>query len=135
MGYTIEEIEGIGPAYGAKLASAGVKSTDDLLRLCANRKGRAAVAESTGISEKLLLGWANKADLMRISGIGPQFSDLLEAAGVDTVKELATRRADNLTVKLGEINAAKKLARTVPVESVVSDWIDKAKGLDPTISH
>lgn len=135
MGYKIEEIEGIGPAYGKKLAAVKIESTDDLLARCGDASGRRAIAESTGLSEKLLLDWANMADMMRISGIGPQFAELLEASGVDTVKELQHRRADNLAEALVEVNKQKKLARTTPASSVIQDWIDAAKTMKPGISH
>lgn len=135
MGYKIEEIEGIGPSYGEKLAAADIKSTDDLLKLCCDAKGRKATAEKTGLTEKQLLKWANMADLMRISGVGSEYSELLEAAGVDTVKELRNRRADNLAAKMAEVNEQKKLTRSVPSESQVEKWVEQAKGLDPLITH
>jgi predicted flap endonuclease-1-like 5' DNA nuclease len=135
MSYRIDEIEGIGPSYREKLSEAKISTTEDLLAYCADPTGRKAVAEKTGVSEKLILNWANKADLMRISGVGPQFSELLEAAGVDTVKELRNRNPENLAAKMEEVNAEKKLARTSPSVSHVADWVDAAKGLDPMISH
>jgi predicted flap endonuclease-1-like 5' DNA nuclease len=135
MSYKIDEIEGIGPAYREKLGEAKISTTEDLLEYCADAKGRKSVADQTGLSEKLLLNWANKADLMRISGVGPQFSELLEAAGVDTVKELRNRNAENLAAKMEEVNAEKKLARTSPAASNVTDWVEAAKGLEPKISH
>ncbi len=135
MSYKISEIEGIGPVFTEKLGTAGIATTDDLLRLCANAKGRAEVSEKTGLTTSQLLVWADMADMMRLSGIGPQFSELLKAAGVDTVKELRTRYAENLTVKLAEVNAAKKLARAVPAQSQVSGWIELAKNTEPLISH
>ena len=135
MSYGIEEIEGIEPTYGEKLKEAGLTNTDDFLKLCCDAKGRQDVAEKTGISEKLLLTWANLADLMRISGIGPQFSELLEASGVDTVKELRTRNAANLTAKMEEVNKEKNLAKATPAESVVEKWIEDAKNTEPTITH
>lgn len=135
MTYNIKEVEGIGPAYGEKLAVAKIKSTGDFLKLCADKKGRKVTAETTGISEKLLLKWANLSDLMRISGIGPQYSELLEAAGVDTVKELRNRKAENLAAKMAEISAAKNITQASPAASVVQRWIDAAKTTEPTITH
>jgi predicted flap endonuclease-1-like 5' DNA nuclease len=135
MSYKITDIEGIGPSYGEKLNAAGIKTTTDFLKLCCEKKGRTHVAEQTGLNEKLILRWANLADLMRISGIGPQYSELLEGAGVDTVKELRTRNAANLATKMAEINGQKKLAKTSPAESVIAGWIEKAKGMQPTIMH
>jgi predicted flap endonuclease-1-like 5' DNA nuclease len=135
MAYKVEEIEGIGPAYAKKLGDAGIASTNDLLDACADAKGREAVAAKTGINAKLLLTWANMADLMRISGIGEEYSQLLEAAGVDTVKELRNRNADNLAARVAEVNAAKKLTRRVPTASEVGKWVEQAKKLEPRISH
>ncbi len=135
MSYRIVEIEGIGPAYAKKLATAKIKTTSGLLKLCCDRKGRKAMAESTGCSEAQLLKWANMADLMRISGVGQEFSELLEAAGVDTVKELRNRNAANLTAKMAEVNAKKKLTRRVPAASMVERWVKQAKELKPVITH
>ncbi len=135
MSYKIDEIEGIGPAYAQKLLAAGIKTTDDLLDACGAGKGRDAVAAKTGLSAAQLLKWSNMADLMRVSGIGAEFSELLEAAGVDTIKELRNRRPDNLTAKMAEINAAKKLTRRVPNESEVTKWIERAKTLEPKITY
>ena len=135
MSYKIQEIEGIGPAYADKLAVADIDTTDELLKLCCDAKGRKATAEKTGVSESQLLKWANMADLMRISGIGSEFSELLEAAGVDTVKELRNRNAGNLAVKMAEVNEQKKLTRTVPSEKTVAGWVDQAKSMDPLITH
>lgn len=135
MGYKIDEIEGIGPANAAKLTPAGIKTTDDFLTLCCDAKGRKTIATKTGIAEGKLLKWANMADLMRISGVARQFSELLEGAGVDTVKELGTRKADNLAAKMKEINDTKKLTKTVPSAKVVQGWIDQAKTMEPKITH
>ena len=93
------------------------------------------MADRTGISEALILRWTNHADLMRIKGVGKQFAELLEAAGVDTVKELKHRNAVNLAAKLSEVNAAKKLTGAVPGEAAVSEWIEQAKSLPATITH
>ena len=135
MGYKIEEIEGIGPAYGKRLIDAGLKTTEALLEACATPRGRKDTAEKTGFTEKQLLKWANMADLMRIKGVGEEFSELLEAAGVDTVKELKTRKPDNLAAKMAEVNAEKKLTRTVPSPTTVAKWVEQAKTLPPAISY
>jgi predicted flap endonuclease-1-like 5' DNA nuclease len=135
MSYKIQEIEGIGPAYAEKLAAADIDSTDDLLKQCCDARGRKAVAEKTGVSEPQLLKWANMADLMRISGVGSEFSELLEAAGVDTVKELRNRNAENLAGMMAEINEKKKLTRAVPSAKAVAGWVEQARGLDPLITH
>ena len=135
MSYPIEEIEGIGPSYGAKLKTAGTSPTHALLKACAKKSGRKKVADETGISEKLVLEWTNLADLMRIKGIGKQFSELLEAAGVDTVKELRNRNAENTAAKMAEVNAEKKLTRSVPAASMVADWVAQAKAMDPIIEY
>lgn len=138
---SIEAIEGIGPANGQKLRAAGVKSCERLLQLCCDRKGRDSMADATGISEKLLLEWANRADLMRIKGVGSEYSDLLEAAGVDTVKELRRRNAANLTAGMVETNDAhmkktkRSIVRRTPSLSEVTRWIEHAKALDPVITH
>ncbi|MDF1837182.1 MAG: DUF4332 domain-containing protein [Planctomycetota bacterium] len=135
MNYPIEEIEGIGPTFGEKLKAAGVNDTGDLLKNCCDPKGRKGLAETTGIPYDNLLKWTNRADLMRISGVGKQFSELLENAGVDTVKELGTRRPDNLTKKMEEVNGEKKLARSNPKESQVTEWVAQAKTMDAIITH
>ena len=135
MGYSIDTIEGIGPAMAAKLKDAGITTTDGLLDACASAKGRDTISGQTGISTKQLLKWANMADLMRISGVGEEFSELLEAAGVDTVKELRNRNAENLTAKMAEVNEAKKLCRRAPTGAEVAKWVEQAKGLDPRITH
>ena len=135
MKYKIEEIEGIGPAVGAKLKAVGIVDTDKLLERCGAKKGRSDVAKETGLDESRLLKWANMADLMRISGVGEEFSELLEAAGVDTVKELQHRNAATLAAKMAEVNEARKLTRTVPAASQVTKWIEQAKTLKPMVSH
>lgn len=120
-------IEGIGEAYEAKLKAAGVTSVEQLLEQGATKKGRVTIAEATDVSEKLILKWCNHADLIRIKGIGGEYSELLEAAGVDTVPELAQRRPDNLHAKMTEVNAAKQLVRKLPTEKQVADWVEQAK--------
>jgi predicted flap endonuclease-1-like 5' DNA nuclease len=135
MDYKIEEVEGIGPSYGAKLKKAGIEKTSHFLEFCATSKGRKQTADKTGISETHLLKWANMADLMRINGVGKQFAELLEASGVDTVKELKMRKPENLAAKMSEVNEAKKLTRSVPAESQVETWVKEAGEMKPMISH
>jgi len=135
MSYEISEIEGIGDKYSAKLAEAGIENTDDLLEKCGAKKGRVATAEATGISEKLILTWANMADLMRIKGVGRQYAELMHAAGVDTIKELRHRNAENLATKIEEVNAEKNLAKATPAAKMVQGWIDSAKEMEPAITH
>jgi len=135
VAYRIDEIEGIGPTYAEKLSASGIGTTDDLLDRCGSAKGRGDIAEATGLSTKQLLKWANMADLMRISGVGEEYSELLEAAGVDTVKELKHRNADNLTEKMKEVNDAKNLTRQVPSAGQVGKWVEQAGSLEPKISH
>ncbi len=133
--YKIEDVEGIGPAYGEKLRSASVKNTDELLSAGKTKKGRADLAQKTGINESLILKWVNMVDLYRINGIGSEFSELLEASGVDTVKELKHRVAANLVTKMTEVNTEKSLTRRVPTESVVADWIEQAKTLPAAVEY
>jgi predicted flap endonuclease-1-like 5' DNA nuclease len=129
------KIEGIGDVYAQKLAAAGIATVEALLDRGATPKGREALAEEAGISEKLILEWVNHADLFRVKGIGEEYSDLLEEAGVDTVPELAQRNASNLHAKLAEVNAEKHLVRRLPAQSQVSNWIDQAKGLPRKITY
>lgn len=135
MKYNIIDIEGIGDAQGAKLKAAGINTVEELLDKCAAPKGRKALAEETGISEKLILKWTNHADLFRINGVGPQFAELLEAAGVDTVKELRHRKAENLAAKMEEVNAAKHLTRRVPSVTELQKMIDEAASLEPRMTY
>lgn len=131
----LTDIEGIGPVYADTLAGLGLRTTTDLLRAGADPKGREDLAVSTGINKKLILRWVNKADLFRIKGVGEQYADLLEAAGVDTVPELAQRRADNLTRKMNEVNEQKRLVRRTPTEAQVASWIESAKGLPRVVTY
>jgi predicted RecB family nuclease len=132
---SIDTIEGIGHRQATKLRKARIRTTEALLKNGGTRKGRKVIADTTDISEKLILEWVNRADLMRVKGVGEEYSDLLEAAGVDTVKELAQRRADNLAAKMAEVNEAKNLANATPAESIVAGWITAAKETEPKISH
>lgn len=131
----IEDIEGIGPQYAEKLKAEGITSTDKLLEKAATAKARDELASKTGISTKNILRWVNHADLFRIKGIGSQFSELLEAAGVDTVPELAQRNAENLQAALAKTNEEKKLAKTTPAVSQVTTWIAEAKTLPKVVQH
>ncbi len=128
-------IEGIGDAYVTKLEGEGINSIEKLLESAAGKKGRQAIAEKTGISEKLILKWVNRADLFRIKGISTQYSDLLELAGVDTVPELAQRKAENLQAKMVEVNEEKKVVKRVPNLSEVESWIAQAKELPRAVTH
>lgn len=133
--YKIEEIEGIGPVMGEKLRNAGITGTEKLLTASKTKKQRQDLAEATGISEKLILKFANMADLFRLSGIGQEYSELLEAVGVDTVPELAQRNAPNLTAKMEELNEAKKLTRRTPSLKEVEKWIAEAKELPRALEY
>lgn len=133
--YPIAKIEGIGPVFTEKLAAVGITTTRGLLDRARDPKARAALAAESGIEEARILKWANMADLMRVKGIGEEFSELLEAAGVDTVKELKTRKAETLAAKIAEVNAARKLVRAVPSQKLVARWIDNAKTLAPWLTY
>ena len=135
MAYKIIDIQGIGPVYAEKLVAAGIETVDQLLVKGADAKGRKALEEQTGIRHDLILTWVNHADLFRIKGVGPQFSELLEAAGVDTVVELANRNPENLTKKMEEINAEKKLVRAVPYLKMVTKWVAQAKELPRKLEY
>ena len=132
---SIIKIEGIGPVYRQKLQSVGVKTVEKLLKIGATPAGRDKLAKDADISRDLILEWVNHADLWRIKGVGEEYSDLLEEAGVDTVVELAQRRADNLFAKMNEVNISKKLVRRLPTESQVADWINQAKKLPRVVSY
>ena len=132
---SLKSIEGIGAAFAKKLAGAGVGSTDTLLAKGATKKGRKELQEQTGISQKLILEWVNHADLFRIKGIGGQYADLLEEAGVDTVPELATRKADALTAKMMQVNAKKNLTNRPPSLKEVTKWIAAAKKMKRAVQY
>jgi predicted flap endonuclease-1-like 5' DNA nuclease len=135
MNYPLVKIEGIGAKYAKILGKAGIKTTGALLKKARTRKQREELAKVTGISKKLILEWANLADLMRIKGIGEEWSDLLEEAGVDTVKELKNRKADNLYKAMVKINDKKKLVRRLPPRSYVKNWIKQAAKLKPILTY
>jgi predicted flap endonuclease-1-like 5' DNA nuclease len=132
----IADVEGIGPAYAERLAAAGIATTDDLLAAGAKRYERERIAEATGISSKLILEWVDKVDLMRVPGVGPQYSDLLEAAGVDSPAELAHRNPANLAVTVQEVVAARPgIVRRIPSEAEIAAWIEQAARLDMVVEH
>ncbi len=131
----LDTIEGIGPALSDKFSDAGITTCEALLESGATKAGRQALAEKSGVGEAQVLKFVNHADLMRVKGIGGEYSELLECAGVDTVPELAQRNATNLAAKMTEINVEKKLVRALPSESQVQDWIAQAKQLPKTVSH
>ena len=131
----LTDIEGIGPAYEEKLKGCGINSIEDLLEQGCTAAGRKKICDDSGIDGSRISRFVNHADLMRIKGVGGEYSELLEASGVDSVPELAQRNADNLAAKMAEINAEKKLTRTVPSASVVAGWVEQAKGLDRIVTH
>ena len=129
------DIEGIGPAYANKLAKAGVRTVEGLLKTGASPKGRKDLAAASKIDETLILGWVNRADLYRIKGVGAQYSDLLEKSGVDTVVELSKRVAGNLYGKMVEVNNAKNLVNGMPGLKQVTGWIAQAKKLPRVVTY
>jgi predicted flap endonuclease-1-like 5' DNA nuclease len=129
------KIEGIGKTFAEKLSKAGIKSTEALLKAGSTPTGRKHLVEATGIADKLILEWVNLADLFRIKGIGEEYSDLLEEAGVDTVPELAQRKPENLLQKMSEVNETKKLVRRLPVLSQVEEWVKQAKELPRAVEY
>jgi predicted flap endonuclease-1-like 5' DNA nuclease len=135
MAKKITEIEGIGPAFQEKLAGAGVTTVEGLLETGASKAGRKKLAADSGIDESKLLTWVNMADLFRIKGVGSQFAELLKASGVDTVKELRNRNAENLHAKLTEVQAEKKITKAVPALSQIVGFIEQAAALDPVVTH
>ena len=132
---SILEVEGIGPVYQEKLTAYGIRTVESLLKEGASASGRSKIADGTGIFKSLILEWVNHADLWRVKGVGEEYSDLLEEAGVDTVVELAQRRADNLYTTMKEVNMAKKLVRRLPSEKQVSDWVSQAKSLPRVVNY
>lgn len=135
MNTPIEEIEGIGNVFAQKLRAAGIETVEGLLSAGAGRKGREEIEEKTGIAGGHILRWCNHADLMRIKGVGKQYAELLEAAGVDTVKELRNRNAVNLAAKLSEVNDAKNISGVTPAPSMVEKWIEEAKTLEVVLTY
>lgn len=129
------DVEGIGPAYAEKLAAVGIKTTDQLLERGAKPKGRDDLEAATGIGHALILKWVNRVDLYRIKGVGSEYSDLLEIAGVDSPAELAHRNAANLTESMAEANAARNLVRRLPTLAEVTAWIEESKTLPKVVEH
>ena len=135
MNYKIIDIQGIGPVYAEKLTAAGIQTVADLLEKGKTPKGRKELEDTTGIRHDLILTWVNHADLFRVKGIGPQFSELLEAAGVDTVKELAHRNAVNLAKTLTEVNEKEHRTRRVPTAAELQKMIDQAKEMPGVVTY
>ena len=131
----VKDVEGIGKVNGRKLEKDGIRTLEGLLKRGADRKGRKEIAKNCKISEKLVLGWVNRADLYRIKGVASEYSDLLERSGVDTVKELAQRKAANLHQKMVTVNKKKKLVRQLPSEKMVNKWIRQAKRLKRVVKY
>lgn len=131
----IIDVEGIGPVYAAQLTAVGVHTTDDLLERGATEKGREELEKTSSIGHALILKWVNRVDLYRINGVGSEYSDLLEIAGVDTVPELAQRNAANLTETMAEANAARNLVRRLPTVEMVTDWVEQAKKLPRVVQY
>ena len=137
---SLEAIEGIGPANAKKLRDCGVRSCEALLTKGGSKAGRKTISADSGVKESTVLEWVNRADLMRIKGVSTQYSDLLEAAGVDTVKELAQRNAENLAAKMTEVNDAavkkgRSIVRRPPSETEVKKWVSQAKKMKAAVTH
>ncbi len=134
--YKISEIEGIGPKFAEKLQNANVRSVYALLKAGCTKSGRKALADKSGLEESSILKWVNMADLFRVNGVGSEYAELLEKAGVDTVKELRNRNAENLHEKMKEVNSAgRALVRQLPGLSTVKGWVEHAKKLDPMVTY
>lgn len=132
---SIDTIDGMKRAEARALRKSGVRTTEKLLKRAGTRSGRRELATATGVAERQILTWVNRADLMRVKGIGEEYSDLLEAAGVDTCKELRNRNPQSLLVKMTQINSKKRLVRRLPTEIMVKRWVDHARDLPPVVSH
>ena len=131
----LEVVEGIGPVYAAQLRAAGIATIEALLQNGATPTGRQDLEEKSGIGHALILEWVNLADLMRIKGVGEEYSDLLEEAGVDTVKELRNRVPENLYEAIVKTNEVKSLVRRLPTLDMVRDWVRQAKALPPKVTY
>ena len=135
MARKIQDVEGIGPKYAGILKQQGIETTEKLLQAASSRTGRKALSEKTTINESYILKWVNMCDLFRINGVAGQYAELLEGAGVDTIKELRHRNADNLALQMSEVNEAKHLCKNNPSAKVVAEWIEQAKSLDPMVTY
>jgi predicted flap endonuclease-1-like 5' DNA nuclease len=135
VNYKVEKIEGVGAKFAAMLGKAGIRNTKQLLDKAATRKGRKELATATGVDEQLILKWANMSDLMRIKGVGEEFSELLEKAGVDTVKELAKRRPDNLRQAMVDANTKRKMVRQLPSVAQLESWVKQAKEMPSVMTY
>ncbi|MEO6759118.1 MAG: DUF4332 domain-containing protein [Saprospiraceae bacterium] len=136
MAYKLIDIEGIGKVAAAKLLETlDIKTVEELLELGASKKGRADVAAKSGIDESKILRWVNMADMFRIKGVAEEYSDLLEASGVDTVKELRNRVPANLLAKVTEVNAAKNLTNRTPNLTEIESWVAQAKEMEPMVTY
>ena len=132
---SIAAIESMDRLDATKLRKIGVRTTDALLSVAATRTGRRRLARETGLSESEILAWVNRADLMRIRGIGSEYADLLEVAGVDTIRELRRRNPDRLLAAMTDFNLRRRLIRRLPTNGMVTGWIEAAKGLEPLVTH
>ncbi len=132
---TIGAVAGLDPKSATRFRKSGVRTTEALLKRAATRRGRKDLAEATKLDEKQILIWVNRADLMRVKGIGSEYSDLLEAAGVDTIKELRRRNPTSLTKKMLQINESGKLVQRLPTEGMVERWVAHAARLEPIITY
>lgn len=132
---SIDAISRIGHRNATRLRKAGIRTTEALIRRAASRKGRRTLAEETGFTEQQLLTWVNRADLLRVKGVGQEYADLLEAAGADTVRALRNRNPVNLLKRIVDQNKKKKLVRRLPTEAMVERWVGHAKELPPVVSN
>lgn len=132
---SISAVQSMGHRNETKLRKAGVRTTDSLLKVAATRTGRRRLAKETGLPESDILSWVNRADLLRITGVGSEYADLLEVAGVDTIRELRRRNPERLLEAMTELNLRKRLVRRLPTEGMVAGWIDEAKRLEPLVTH
>jgi len=131
----LEEIEGVGPTYAEELRAAGVCSVEALLHAGATPMQREELEKKVQVGHNRILDWVNRADLMRVRGVGEEYSDLLEKAGVDTVAELARRNPENLHARLAEVNAARRLVRRMPSRGTVARWVEHARVLPRVVSY